>query len=70
MCKSVHIHAPQTLFFYYKFFVRIYSLYGGRGGFVVTIPIRLILYIIYIAPIQTLVFEMESHCVGQVGLEL
>jgi hypothetical protein len=34
-------------FFYYKFFIRIYSLY--RGGFIVTIPIRLILYINYIA---------------------
>jgi hypothetical protein len=34
-------------YYYYKFFIRIYSLWGG---FVVTIPISLILYIIYNAP--------------------
>jgi hypothetical protein len=33
---------------FFKFFIRIYLLHGG--GFIVTIPIRLILCIIYIAP--------------------
>jgi hypothetical protein len=37
-------------FFIYKIFIRIYSLYGG--GFIVTILIRLILYITYIAPLS------------------
>jgi hypothetical protein len=37
-------------FFVCLFFIRIYSLYGGR--FIVTIPIRLILYISYIAPLS------------------
>jgi hypothetical protein len=42
--------SPNSRLFYFlnKNFIRKYSLYGG---FVVTIPIRLILYIIYIVPI-------------------
>jgi hypothetical protein len=32
------------------FLIRLYSLYGG--GFIVTIPVRLILYINYISPLS------------------
>jgi hypothetical protein len=39
------------LFSIYKCFIRIYLLYGG---FIVTIPIRLMLYISYIVPIVSI----------------
>jgi hypothetical protein len=37
--------------FLYRFLKLGYVHYTGRGGFTVTIPIRLIFYISYIAPI-------------------
>jgi hypothetical protein len=41
--------SDYKMWYIHIIFIRIYSLYGVR--FLVTIPIRLILYIIYIAPI-------------------
>jgi hypothetical protein len=47
--KSFENYVELGRLFYYKFFIRIYSLH--RGGFLGAILIRLILYIIYIVPI-------------------
>jgi hypothetical protein len=46
-CAIFGLLASSVL--YLKFLIMIYSLY--RRGFIVTIPIRLILYISFIAPI-------------------
>jgi hypothetical protein len=51
-CSVLHILSDAYYlpsFFFIIIFIRIYSLY--RVGFTVTILIRLIVYIIYIAPI-------------------
>jgi Na+(H+)/acetate symporter ActP len=57
------VTSPFNSLLHYKFFIMIYSLWGG---FKETIPIRLILYIIYISPIvspsQTPSHHRQTNC--------